>query len=223
MNLEQDVVEQLKSYKRLVARKKLIEKQPVGSGVTISTVYEDDHLQELHRQLRGMPSYMYLNKHEQQIERTAHAYLSHHPVGTKAQLKEVKQLQAANPQDEKMLRELSRKIEKIIEARAGAAAEGYEGVINRLSELQDLERQLKEIDRAMEALEACFPEYERLLRLRYIEGKPADFVASELGIVDRTFRRWRQKASLELVRFLSDSCPINVRELSDIVRKTVLL
>lgn len=204
MNVEQIAVDQLKAYKRLIARKKLIEKQPVGSGLTISTVYEDDKLQELHRQLRGMPSYMYLNKQEQKLEQVAESYLTYHPTGTKAQLKEVKQLKAANAEDEKLLRELSRKIEKVIEARAGSAAEGYEGVINRLSELQDLERQLQEIDRAMEALAACFPEYERLLRLRYIEGKPADFVASELGIVDRTFRRWRQKASTELVRFMSD-------------------
>ncbi|MFF2093729.1 RNA polymerase subunit sigma-24 [Paenibacillus sp. NPDC058174] len=205
MNMEQDVVEQLKAYKRLVARKKWIEKQPVGSGVTISSVYEDDKLQELHRELRRMPSYMYLNKREQQLEQAAHAHLTQHPVGTKAQLREVKQAAGnAEPGDEKLLRELARKIEKVIEARAGSAAEGYEGVINRLSELQDIERQLQSIDQAMEALQTCFPEYERLLRLRYIEGRPADFVASELGIVDRTFRRWRQKASLELVRFLSE-------------------
>ncbi|MUT67832.1 RNA polymerase subunit sigma-24 [Paenibacillus sp. NEAU-GSW1] len=208
LNLEQDVVEQLKGYKRLVARKKWIEKQPVGSGVTVSSVYEDDKLQELHRQLRSMPSYMYLNKREQQMEQAAHSHLTSYPTGTKAQMKEVKQAalhaQSAAPEDEKLLRELSRKIEKVIEARAGAAAEGYEGVINRVSELQDLERQLKAIDQAMEALQSCFPEYERLLRLRYIEGRPAEFVASELGIVDRTFRRWRQKASLELVRFLSE-------------------
>ncbi|WP_338552897.1 RNA polymerase subunit sigma-24 [Paenibacillus sp. KS-LC4] len=203
MDVEKMTIEQLKSYKRLVARKKLIERQKVGSGLTVSTVYEDDKLQELHRQLRGIPSYMYLDKHEQQLEQLAHAKLTKYPIGTKAQLREVKQIEPGNAAEEQLVQELSRKIAKVIEARAGSAPEGYEGVIERLSELQDLERQLQTIDESLEALEACFPEYATLLRLRYIEGKPADFVASELGIVDRTFRRWRQKAVSEIVRFMS--------------------
>jgi DNA-directed RNA polymerase specialized sigma24 family protein len=156
MKQEQQVIAQLNAYKRLKARKKQLEGTSVGPGVRLSAVSEDDHLQELHRQLRKLPSYMYLDEH------------------------------------------------KVLEARTGSNGfEGYMGVIDKISELQDIEKQLQAVDQALEALEAYEPEYARLLKMRFIEGKPTEFVASELGIVDRTFRRWKQKALAEVVRFLS--------------------
>lgn len=205
MNAEQLVIDQLHAYKRLKARKKQLEGTSVGPGMRLSAVSEDDHLQELHRQLRKLPSYMYLDEQDQRIEAAAHANLSKYPIGTKAQLNEVKKSRAtASPADEKLLRELEKKIEKVLEAREGSGGfEGYMGVIDKISELQDIEKQLQSIDQALEALEAYAPDYARLLKLRFIEGKPTEFVASELGIVDRTFRRWKQKALQEVVRFLS--------------------
>lgn len=205
MKMEDFVVEKLSSYRRLIARMKQLEKTNVGPGIRLSVVSEDDKLQELHRELRKLPSYMYLDERERQIETAAHANLTRYPLGTKAQLKEVKRVrESASPEDEQLLKELEGKIKKVLEARAGSASsEGYMGVLDKISELQDLERQKKEIDEALEALEEFEPQYARLLRLRYIEGKQAEFVASELGIVDRTFRRWKTKAVQELVRFMS--------------------
>jgi DNA-directed RNA polymerase specialized sigma24 family protein len=205
MNKEEIALELLSSYRRLTARMKQLEKTSVGPGIRLSAVSEDDKLQELHRELRKLPTYMYLDEREQQIESAAHANLTKYPLGTRAQLKEVKRIQAsASPEDEQLLKELEAKIKKVLEARAGASSsEGYRGVLDKISELQDLERQKREIDEALEALEECEPQYAQLLKLRYIEGKQAEFVASELGIVDRTFRRWKQKAVQELVRFMS--------------------
>ncbi|WP_139992648.1 ECF-type sigma factor [Paenibacillus paridis] len=205
MKEEQHIIDQLTAYKRLKARKKQLEGISVGPGVRLSTMSEDDHLQELHRELRKLPSSMYLDEQEQRIEAAAHANLSKYPLGTRAQLSEViKSRAAASPEDERLLRELEQKIEKVLEARTGSRGyEGYMGVIDKISELQDIEKQLQTVDQALEALEAYEPDYARLLRLRFIEGKPTEFVASELGIVDRTFRRWKQKALAEVVRFLS--------------------
>lgn len=205
MNKEEIVLDLLSSYRRLTARMKQLEKTSVGPGIRLSAVSEDDKLQELHRELRKLPSYMYLDEREQQIETTALANLTKYPLGTRARLKEVKRVrESASPEDEQLLKELEDKIKKVLEARGGTSStEGYRGVLDKISELQDLERQKREIDEALEALEEFEPQYAQLLKLRYIEGKQAEFVASELGIVDRTFRRWKQKAVQELVRFMS--------------------
>jgi DNA-directed RNA polymerase specialized sigma24 family protein len=202
---EQDIIGQFTSYKRLKARKRQLEGMQIGPGLRLSAVQEDDSLQELHRQLRKLPSYLYLDEHEQKLESAAHANLKAYPLGTRAQLKAVIDSgAAATPADRKLLKELQGKIEKVLEAREGLGGfEGYMGVIDKISELQDIDRQLAAVDQALEALDACEPDYARLIRLRYIEGKPAEFVASELGVVDRTFRRWKQKALAEVVRFMS--------------------
>ncbi|MDQ0063552.1 ECF-type sigma factor [Paenibacillus harenae] len=205
MNKEEIVLDLLSSYRRLTARMKQLEKTSVGPGIRLSAVSEDDKLQELHRELRKLSSCMYLDERELQIESAAHANLTKYPLGTRAQLKEVKRVrESASPEDEQLLKELESKIKKVLEARAGSSSsEGYRGVLDKISELQDLERRKREIDEALEALEEFEPQYAQLLKLRYIEGKQAEFVASELGIVDRTFRRWKQKAVQELVRFMS--------------------
>ncbi len=202
---EQDIIGQFTTYKRLKARKRQLEGMQVGPGLRISAIQEDDRLQELHRQLRKLPSYLYLDEHEQKLEAAAHANLKEYPLGTRSQLKAIIDSGgAASPADQKLLKELQGKIEKVLEAREGSGGfEGYMGVIDKISELQDIDRQLEAVDQALEALEACEPDYARLIRLRYIEGKPAEFVASELGVVDRTFRRWKQKALAEIVRFMS--------------------
>lgn len=202
MGYEQMVINQLRGYKRLVARMKFLEKYSIGAGIQVSTLAEDDRLQELHRKLRGLPSYLYLTRHEQDLETTAHAYLPRYPVGIKAQFSEVQQLRGTDPEDEKRLRELQRKIKKVLETRLGDI-EGFEAVIERVSELQDLQLEKIQIDNALEALAEYKSQYSKLLRLRYIEGKPAEQVAFELGITDRTFRRWQQEAISEIVRFMS--------------------
>lgn len=193
---EKSVINQLKRYKRIIGRIKILEKYPVGGGIYLSSMAQDDQLQELHRKLRQMPSYMYLNKHEQQLETVAHAYLTHYPLGTRSQLTEVRGLHGADAEDERKLRELQRKIEKVLEARLGSY-DGYEGIIARISEIQDLEQEKAQIDWALEVLEEYRPMYSRLLRLRYVDDKEPEEIMDTLGISSTTFYNWRQKAVSE--------------------------
>ncbi|EFM10154.1 RNA polymerase, sigma-24 subunit, ECF subfamily [Paenibacillus curdlanolyticus YK9] len=195
---ETAVIEQLSNYKRIVARIKVLENYSIGAGITVSRLNQDDQLMELHRKLRGMPTYMYLSKREQELETTAHAYLDKYPSGIRSQLRAIP-AQGCDADDDKALRELRAKIEKVIEARTGSK-DGYEAVIERLSELQDLQAQRDQIDAALEALESYKPDYAKLLRLRYVEGVPVQEAAAEMKIAERTFRSWRTKALEEFER-----------------------
>jgi tetratricopeptide (TPR) repeat protein len=193
LSIEQMVIDQLHGYKRIVARMKILEKYPIGNGMYLSAIQGDDRLQALHRQLRGLPSYMYLTQRELKLEGTAIAYLRKYPAGTKSQLNEIRQQQGLDDEDQKLLRELEVKIQKVIEARCGIV-DGYDAVIERLSEMQDLEQEMSGIDRALDALAEYKPQYAALLRLRYIEDKPVDEVLDLLKTAKRTYERWRPKA-----------------------------
>lgn len=201
MSVEAAVIEQLSSYRRIVARMAVLANYSVGAGITVSVIRQDDHLQELHRKLNRMASYMYLSKREQELETTAHSYLTAYPSGVRAQLRAIP-LSGADADDDKALKEIRCKIEKVIEARTGNK-NGYEAVIDRISELQELEAQRAQIDAALSALEGYKPEYAKLLKKRFIDGVPANQVAQEASITDRTLRRWQQRAILEYVRLLS--------------------
>ncbi|NBD24326.1 DUF1492 domain-containing protein [Paenibacillus glycinis] len=190
---EQAVLDRLRTYKRLIARIKILERHPVGNGMYLKSIHQDDHLQDLHRQLRGLPSYMYLNKREQQIETMAHAYLTKRPTGTRSQLQEVRQIQAVDAEDERLRRELVGKIEHVIEARSGARA-GFDEVIDRISELQDLEKKKQQIEWALDVMEEYKPDYGRLLRLEFVQDKTPAAIMYELGISRSTLYAWRQKA-----------------------------
>ena len=192
---EQQAVELLSRYRQMQARLQVLSTYSVGAGITISRLNEDDHLQELHRKLRGLPTYMYLTKHEQKLESIAHAYLTRYPAGTRAQLAAVP-TRGADPEDEKLLRELREKIRKVIAAR-GWDRDDLDEVLERLAEFQDLKAELSRIDTVLAALERYRPEYAKLLRLRYVEGKQPSEVAAELGIAERTFRSWKEKAEKE--------------------------
>lgn len=202
------VISQLQEYKRVVARIKILEKYPIGAGISIGSIYADDKLQDLHRELRDLPSYMYLSKREQELETTAHAYLTKYPLGVRSQLHEVRRLNGADSEDEKKLRELERKIEKILAARVGKV-QGFEGILERISELQELGQQKDYVDYILDVLEEYKPGYGRLLRLRYIEDRSAIEVASELKVVRKTLTRWTEKALSEYARIsdMSHQCP----------------
>ncbi|WII39686.1 ECF-type sigma factor [Paenibacillus thiaminolyticus] len=191
--IEQQVIEQLTGYRDTVGRLRVLETYSIGNGITVSRLNEDDHLQELHRRLRGLPSYMYLSRHEQRLEATAHAYLTHYPAGTRSQLQAVQDSEPADDQDRQLLDELQRKIAKVIEARTGTP-EGYEAILAQLAEYQDLKAEKQRVDTVLDAMKEQQPHYAELLRLRYIKGLPAIEVAEELGIVRRTFNRWRLRA-----------------------------
>ncbi|QYR20816.1 DUF1492 domain-containing protein [Paenibacillus sp. sptzw28] len=198
---EQQVIDQLTNYRQIVARIKILEKYSIGNGITVSRLNQDDQLQELHRRLRGMPSYMYLNKREQQLETVAHAYLTKYPHGTRSQLAEMKQARGADSEDEKLLKELRRKIENVIEARAGHV-DDFDAVIERISELQDLLREKEQIDNALEALEGYKPDYAKLLRLRYIDGLSVVDTHKKLAVVEKTYFRWRVEAVAEFAKLI---------------------
>lgn len=191
--VEQKVIEQLTGYRDIIGRLRVLETYSVGNGITVSRLNQDDHLQELHSKLRRMPNYMYLTQKEQRLEAAAHAYLDRYPTGTKAQLRAVQDCEPADDEDREMLEELQRKIAKVIEARTGTP-EGFEAILAQLAEYQDLLAEKQRIDAVLEVLEEQHPHLSKLLRLRYIDGMNVEDAATELGIVRRTFNRWKARA-----------------------------
>jgi len=196
---EQQAIELLSSYRQKQARLQVLSSYSVGAGITISRLNEDDHLQELHRRLRGLPSYLYLSAKEQRLEATAHAYLERYPAGTRAQLAAVPR-EGADEEDEKLLQELRRKIRKVIAARGWDVRDDIDAVLDRLAEYQDLKAEIERVDTVLAALERYKPDLARVLRLRYVEGKQPSEVAAELKIAERTFRSWQKKAEQEFAR-----------------------
>jgi len=196
---EQQAIELLSSYRQKQARLQVLSSYSVGAGITISRLNEDDHLQELHAKLRGLPTYMYLNKREQRLESVAHAYLTRYPAGTRAQLAAVP-TRGADPEDEKLLHELREKIRKVIAARCWDEREDIDEVLDRLAEFQDLKAEIERIDTVLLALERYKPDYARLLRATHIEGKTTAEICSEFGISTRTYWRRRSEAEREFAR-----------------------
>lgn len=190
---EQQAIELLSSYRQKQARLQVLSSYSVGAGITVSRLNEDDQLQELHRRLRGLPSYMYLSKREQQLETVAHAYLERYPAGTRAQLAAVPR-EGADAEDEKLLNELRAKIRKVIAARGWDIRDDIDAVLDRLAEYQDLKAEIDRVDTVLAALERYKPDLAKVLRIRYVEGKSTEQVAAELSIVRQTYHRWHQRA-----------------------------
>ncbi|MGF7049135.1 DNA repair exonuclease SbcCD nuclease subunit [Paenibacillus sp. DS2015] len=191
--VEQRVIDQLTGYKDLVGRIRVLQTYSVGNEITVSRLNEDDQLQELHRKLRTMPTYMYLNRHEQKLEKTVSAYLVRYPAGTRSQKQVVQECNTLDKEDEKALHEVVQKIEKVIEARTGRR-DGIEEVLERVAEFQDLQAEMKRIDDVLEVLEENRPQLSLLLRLHYLEDKPWDEVVKMMGISKSVFYRWRPLA-----------------------------
>ncbi|MFH5185741.1 ECF-type sigma factor [Paenibacillus sp. TAB 01] len=196
---EQQAINQLNEYRQKLARLQVLSTYDVGAGLTVSRLNEDDHLQELHRKLRGLPSYMYLSEREQRLENLAHAYLAKYPAGIRSQLFEISDCQSADDEDELLLNELREKIKRVFAARGYDSRNDIDAVLNRVAEFQDLQSDLNKIDTKLGALEQYKPEYAKLLRLRYIDGLNAGETANALGIVRRTFERWKPKAIKEYI------------------------
>lgn len=190
---EQQAIELLSSYRQKQARLQVLSTYSVGAGITVSRLNEDDHLQELHRKLRGLPSYMYLSAKEQQLETVAHAYLERYPAGTRAQLAAVPR-EGADAEDEKLLNELRAKIRKVIAARGWDVRDDIDAVLDRLAEYQDLKAEIERVDTVLAALERYKPDLARVLRLTYVEGKSWSAVAAEMNISKDVFYRWKRKA-----------------------------
>lgn len=193
---EHNLIDQLSQYRQKLARIKVLSSHNVGAGITVSRLNEDDQLQELHRRLRGLPSYIYLSPQEQRLEQTAHAYLKHYPAGIRSQ-KAAIPTRGADGEDDKLLRELRGKIQKIIEARGYDIRDDIDEILERLAELQDLQEEVKRIDTVMDALEQYKPGYAKLLRLHLIDGVSWDQAIKELNISKDVFYRWRKRALTE--------------------------
>ncbi|WP_342416258.1 RNA polymerase subunit sigma-24 [Paenibacillus sp. FSL R10-2782] len=208
---EQLTVNQLQEYKRLLARIKVLETYSITGGLLLSTLAGDDRLQELHKKLRGIKTYMYLNRHELELEQTAHAYLTRYPTGTRAQLAEVRQCVGADPDDDKLLRELEQKIQKVIKARGGEVdGYGFEDILDRISQLQDLESQKKYFLLTLDTLTGYNQKYGRILYLQYVEFKEPGDIADEMGISLPTLYKWRRLAIREYAGLIDGVLPIKL-------------
>ncbi|OMF98193.1 sigma factor-like helix-turn-helix DNA-binding protein [Paenibacillus sp. FSL R7-0337] len=195
---EQQAIEQLNNYRQKQARIQALGTYSVGGGIQISRLSEEDHLQQLHRRLRGMPTYMYLTKKEQALEATAHAYLTFYPAGVRAQRRSIPDI-GAYQEDDKLLQELREKIAKVIDARAGCKYD-LDEVLERLAELQDLRAEIKRVDDLLEALAKFKPELSLLLKLRYQDGLTTAQVAARLHISEATYRRRKRRAISEFLQ-----------------------
>lgn len=196
---EQEVIEQLSNYKRQVARKQVLETYSVGAGITVSRLNQDDQLQELHQKLRGLPSYMYLSLKEQKLETIASVYLERYPSGIRSQQAAIPE-QGIDNEDTNLLKELKRKIEKVFAARGYEIRDDIDAVIDRVTELQDLQEEINRIDEVLLALDKYKPDYVRLLKMRYIDTKPVKDIAEKLSVTERTFRRWNNDAIKEFIK-----------------------
>lgn len=194
---EQRVIEQLQQYPQKRARIQALSTYSVGAGLTISRLDEDDQLQELHRRLRGLPSYMYLSEKEQRLETTAHAYLTRYPAGLKAQLEAIPTM-GADVEDDKLLQELRRKIKKVIDAR-GCNVDDLAEVLERVAELQDLVSEVNWIDNVLDLLEGYKPGYPKVLRMIYFENMTNQEIIDKMNISKTTLHRLRKKAEIEYI------------------------
>lgn len=195
-------LEQLSRYRQMQARIRVLSTYSVGAGITVSRLNQDDQLQELHRRLRSLPSYMYLTKHEQRLEATAHAYVTRYPAGVKSQLAAVPRT-GADSDDDRLLQEIRVKIRKVIAARGYDIRDDIDEVLDRLAELQDLQAEVNRIDTVLLALEQYKPEYAKVLRLRHVEGLTQERTAATLEISVKTVSRREKLAINEFVRLMS--------------------
>ncbi|MEK4142114.1 DUF1492 domain-containing protein [Paenibacillus sp. FSL M7-0547] len=195
--VEQRVIEQLKEYPQKRARIMALSTYSIGSGIIVNRLEEDDQLQELHRRLRDLPSYLYLNKKEQRLETTAHAYLTRYPAGLKAQLEAIPTI-GADAEDEKLLRELRRKVKRVIDAR-GCNVDDLAEVLERVAELQDLRTEVDWIDGVLELLEEYKPGYPRIMRMIFFENKTNQEMMDELKMSKSAFYKIKRKAIKEYV------------------------
>ncbi len=167
----QNEVEYLEQYRDMQARIKALATYQVGYGITVSRLNQDDQLQDLHRRLRPLPPYMYLTEREQDLEIIARAHLRFHPTGIRAQLAAFAEDDPDGPQDPD-LKQIRTKIRKVLDARAGKRSD-IDEVIIRVAELQDLQAKVKRVDALLEAVKEYNENYERALRLLYVDGLTA--------------------------------------------------
>lgn len=183
-----NTIEQLSQYRRKQARIKVLSIYSVGSGITVSRLNEDDQLQELHKRLSGQASYMYLSKHEQELEQVATTYMTRYLAGIKSQQRAVRQITPVGEEDSQLITELYTKISKVVEARVGQRSD-IDEIIDRLTELQDLQADIQRLDFILDKLGEYKPYAATLLRWAYVEGMELKELTEKLELSESTVRR----------------------------------
>lgn len=82
----------------------------------------------------------------------------------------------------------------MIAARGYDVREGIDEIIERLTELQDLQAEVGQIDTVLQALESYRPEYARIIQRHLIDEVAWEEVAKEMSLSKSVFYRWRKKA-----------------------------
>lgn len=196
---EKEVINQLSQYRQKQARIKVLSTYSVGAGITVSRLNQDDQLQELHAKLRNMPSYMYLSPYEQKLETAANAYMTDYPAGIKAQCKAVP-VNVMDDEDRALLQSVRQKIQKVIAARGYEVRDDIDKVIERVTELQDLQAEVARVDFILEKLNEYKPYHTALLTLFYVDGLTIEDLTQKLENSESTVRRKLRTAEREYVK-----------------------
>ncbi|SCW57267.1 Protein of unknown function [Paenibacillus tianmuensis] len=157
LNYEKIAIDQLRGYKRLVGRIKMLEKFPVSGGMRLGTIVQDGQLQNVHHHWRKL---------------------------------------LASGAEQEALRSTEAKVKALLEGLLGTS-DGYQGILARITELQELERQKERMEHALDALDDLKHEYAQVLKLLYLDGNEPHDIACDLGISLSTFYGWRRKALKE--------------------------
>ncbi len=196
---EQKVIAHLQRYRDVCGRITVLSKYNVGAGITINRLSEDDELQQLHAQLRGKPSYMYLSMREQDLVNATTANMERYPAGTRSQLHEVARTHSTDPLEESRIRKVERSIKRVLEARMGQS-EGYDGVLDLLGELQDLMAERDNTDVVFDEMRKHNSNLVDLLKLRFVDGRQIDDIVAILNVTVPTYVRWRRKGIKEFAK-----------------------
>ncbi|BFH60732.1 hypothetical protein PAJ34TS1_13240 [Paenibacillus azoreducens] len=143
---------------------------------------------------------MYLSAYEQKLEQTAHAYLEQYPAGVRAQKRAIPP-RGVDGEDSQLLREIRGKIQKIIVARGyDDNSDQIDKVLDRLSELQDLQAEVDRVDFILSSLETYKPYVATLLRWIYVEGMELKELTEKLELSESTVRRRIRAAEREYIK-----------------------
>lgn len=199
---EQTAIEQLSQYRQKQARIQVLSTYSVGAGITVSRLNEDDQLQELHAKLRGLPSYMYLSSYEQKLEYVANAYMTRYPAGVRAQQRAipVDVMDVMDEEDRELLQVVRDKIAKVIAARGYEVRSDIDEILNRLTELQDLQADIQRLEFILDRLQEYKPYDATLLRYIYVEGLEAKELSDKFEISESTVRRRINRAEAEYTK-----------------------
>ncbi|MNW63653.1 hypothetical protein D3C74_418780 [compost metagenome] len=124
-----------------------------------------------------------------------------YPAGVKAQKRAVP-VDVMDEEDRKLLQDLRDRIQKVIEARGYDLRSDIDEILDRLTELHDLQAEVNRIDTVLRALEQYKPQFAKLIWLRYVDLMDGADVAQALMVSKRTYERWRPLAIAEYIRLM---------------------